>query len=58
MHVHNPMIRPGSELTPALLEAEIAKSYKMRGYLLDHPEVVDRDGCRHRSVIRDCSSCN
>ncbi len=40
MHIHNPMIRSGSELTPALLEAEIAKSYKMRGYLLDNPEVV------------------
>ena len=34
MHVHNPMIRPGTELTPALLEEEIAKSFKMRGYLL------------------------
>ncbi|MBO0589516.1 helicase-exonuclease AddAB subunit AddB [Sporosarcina sp. E16_8] len=40
MHIHNPMIRSGSELTPALLEAEIAKSYKMRGYLLDNQDVV------------------
>ncbi|MDS9470352.1 helicase-exonuclease AddAB subunit AddB [Sporosarcina pasteurii] len=41
MHVHNPMIRPGEELSRELLEAEIAKSYKMRGYLLEHPEVVE-----------------
>ena len=41
MHVHNPMIRPGTELSPALLEDEIAKSFKMRGYLLDHPNVVE-----------------
>ncbi len=40
MHVHNPMIRSGTELTQALLEEEIAKSYKMKGYLLENPEVV------------------
>lgn len=40
MHVHNPMIRPGQELSADVLEAEIAKSYKMRGYLLEDPDVV------------------
>ena len=54
MHVHNPMIRSGSELTAALLEAEIAKSYKMRGYLLDNPEVVigmDADIGRSSAIV-------
>ena len=41
MHVHNPMIRPGAELSVAHLENEIAKSFKMRGYLLERPEVVE-----------------
>lgn len=41
MHVHNPMIRPGTELSTERLEAEIAKSYKMRGYLLEQTEVVE-----------------
>ncbi len=41
MHVHNPMIRPGTELTTAHLENEIAKSFKMRGYLLGDPDVVE-----------------
>ncbi|MFC5588678.1 helicase-exonuclease AddAB subunit AddB [Sporosarcina soli] len=54
MHVHNPMIRSGTELTTALLEAEIAKSYKMRGYLLDNPEVVigmDADIGRSSAIV-------
>lgn len=54
MHIHNPMIRSGSELTPALLEAEIAKSYKMRGYLLDDQEVVigmDADIGRSSAIV-------
>lgn len=42
MHVHNPMIRTGETLTQELIEEEIIKSYKMRGYLLDRPEVVER----------------
>ena len=42
MHVHNPMIRPGDRIdSVAHLEDEIAKSYKMRGYLLERPEVVE-----------------
>jgi ATP-dependent helicase/nuclease subunit B len=41
VHVHNPMIRPVEELSSQLLEAEIAKSYKMRGFLLEHPEVAE-----------------
>lgn len=41
MHVHNPMIRPGMELSSTALEEEIVKSYKMRGYLLDLPHVVE-----------------
>lgn len=41
MHVHNPMIRPGAELSVENLEIEIAKSYKMRGYLLESPEVAE-----------------
>ncbi|MCZ2259015.1 helicase-exonuclease AddAB subunit AddB [Sporosarcina sp. G11-34] len=41
MHVHNPMIRPGTELSLASLEEEIAKSFKMKGYLLDLPNVVE-----------------
>lgn len=40
LHVHNPMIRTELELTEDLIEEEILKSYKMRGYLLDDPEVV------------------
>ncbi|WP_432357646.1 helicase-exonuclease AddAB subunit AddB [Sporosarcina sp. UB5] len=40
LHVHNPMIRTELELTEELIEEEILKSYKMRGYLLDEPEVV------------------
>jgi len=54
MHVHNPMIRPGTELTPALLEAEIAKSYKMTGYLLENPlvvEAMDSDIGRSSSIV-------
>ncbi|CAM3100531.1 helicase-exonuclease AddAB subunit AddB [Filibacter tadaridae] len=54
MHVHNPMIRTGRELTQELLEAEIAKSYKMKGYLLEHPEVVvgmDEDIGRSSAII-------
>lgn len=54
MHVHNPMIRPGTELTPALLEEEIAKSYKMQGYVLENPEVaegMDTDIGRSSSII-------
>ncbi|MFJ7932864.1 helicase-exonuclease AddAB subunit AddB [Sporosarcina sp. NPDC096371] len=54
MHIHNPMVRSGTELTPALLEAEIAKSYKMRGYLLDNPEVVigmDADIGRSSAIV-------
>lgn len=41
MHVHNPMIRPGVELSADHLEDEIAKSFKMRGYLLESPEVAE-----------------
>lgn len=54
MHVHNPMIRSGAELTTAHLEAEIVKSYKMRGYLLDNPEVVigmDADIGRSSAIV-------
>lgn len=54
MHVHNPMIRPNVELTTALLEAEIAKSYKMTGYLLEKTSVVeamDADIGRSSSII-------
>lgn len=54
MHIHNPMIRSGSELTPELLEAEVAKSYKMRGYLLDDQEVVigmDADIGRSSAIV-------
>ncbi|WP_342512948.1 helicase-exonuclease AddAB subunit AddB [Sporosarcina sp. FSL K6-1522] len=54
MHVHNPMIRTGTELTKALLEAEIAKSYKMKGYLLENPEVVvgmDADISKSSSIV-------
>ncbi|NYF23967.1 helicase-exonuclease AddAB subunit AddB [Sporosarcina sp. JAI121] len=54
MHIHNPMIRSGSELTPAHLEAEIVKSYKMRGYLLDNPDVVigmDADIGRSSAIV-------
>ncbi|WP_342508942.1 helicase-exonuclease AddAB subunit AddB [Sporosarcina sp. FSL K6-2383] len=54
MHIHNPMIRSGSELTKELLEAEIAKSYKMRGYLLDNQEVVigmDADIGRSSAIV-------
>ncbi|MGN7387082.1 helicase-exonuclease AddAB subunit AddB [Sporosarcina sp. SAFN-015] len=40
LHVHNPMIRTELELTEDSIEEEILKSYKMRGYLLDDPEVV------------------
>lgn len=40
LHIHNPMIRTEIELTEELIEQEILKSYKMRGYLLDEPEVV------------------
>lgn len=40
LHIHNPMIRTEIELTEDLIEQEILKSYKMRGYLLDRPEVV------------------
>lgn len=40
LHIHNPMIRSGTELTESLLEQEISKSYKMRGYLLEDEEVV------------------
>lgn len=40
LHVHNPMIRTELELTEDLIEEEILKSYKMRGYLLDDPGVV------------------
>ncbi|MFD1926918.1 helicase-exonuclease AddAB subunit AddB [Sporosarcina siberiensis] len=41
MHIHNPMIRPGTELSTETLEQEIAKSFKMRGYLLDSPNVIE-----------------
>lgn len=41
MHIHNPMIRTGESLTQALIEDEIIKSYKMRGYLLDRPNVIE-----------------
>ncbi|MBE1555048.1 helicase-exonuclease AddAB subunit AddB [Sporosarcina limicola] len=54
MHIHNPMIRPGTELTAVQLEDEIAKSYKMRGYLLEHPEVavgMDVDIGRSSAII-------
>jgi len=54
MHVHNPMIRPDTELTPAILEAEIAKSYKMTGYLLEDTSVVgamDADIGRSSAII-------
>ena len=40
LHIHNPMIRTELELTENLIEEEILKSYRMRGYLLDDPEVV------------------
>lgn len=40
LHIHNPMIRSELELTEDLVEQEIIKSYKMRGYLLDDTEVV------------------
>lgn len=42
MHIHNPMIRSGETLTEQLLEEEVMKSYKMRGYVLDRPEVVEQ----------------
>lgn len=42
MHIHNPMIRTGETLTKELVEEELLKSYKMRGYLLDRPEVVEK----------------
>lgn len=54
MHIHNPMIRPGAELTAAQLEAEIAKSYKMRGYLIGEADValgMDADLGRSSSII-------
>ncbi|BAQ10253.1 ATP-dependent helicase/deoxyribonuclease subunit b [Bacillus sp. OxB-1] len=54
MHVHNPMIRPDMELTAEQLDAEIRKSYKMRGYLLEHPEVVtgmDADIGRSSAIV-------
>lgn len=41
MHVHNPMIRPQTELSDALLADEIAKSYKMQGYILEDREVAE-----------------
>lgn len=41
MHIHNPMIRTGESLTKGLIEEEILKSHKMRGYLLDRPTVVE-----------------
>lgn len=40
LQVHNPMIRSQTELTVALLEGEIAKSYKMQGYILENPAVA------------------
>ncbi|MHA6258432.1 helicase-exonuclease AddAB subunit AddB [Sporosarcina sp. CAU 1771] len=53
MHVHNPMIRTGKELSAELLEAEIAKEYKMKGYVLDLPNVVSGmdDGMGQSSTI-------
>ena len=54
MHIHNPMIRPGTELSAAQLEAEIAKSYKMRGYLIGEADValgMDADLGRTSSII-------
>lgn len=40
LHIHNPMIRTEMELTEELIEKELLKSYKMRGYLLDNQDVV------------------
>lgn len=40
LHIHNPMIRTELEMTEAMIEQEMIKSYKMRGYLLDEPDVV------------------
>ncbi|MEZ7170459.1 helicase-exonuclease AddAB subunit AddB [Sporosarcina sp. OR05] len=40
LHIHNPMLRSELEMTEAMIEQEMIKSYKMRGYLLDEPEVV------------------
>ncbi|MFC7365066.1 MULTISPECIES: helicase-exonuclease AddAB subunit AddB [Bhargavaea] len=41
MHVHNPMIRAESGvMDDAEIEAEAMKSYRMRGYVLDNPDVV------------------
>lgn len=42
MHIHNPMIRAATTLTEESLEEEIIKSYKMRGYLLDRPDVIEQ----------------
>ncbi|MCG3089638.1 helicase-exonuclease AddAB subunit AddB [Sporosarcina cyprini] len=40
LHIHNPMIKTELELTEDLIEQELLKSYKMRGYLLEDPDVV------------------
>lgn len=41
MHVHNPMIRAeGGVMEEAEIRAEAMKSYRMRGYVIDNPDVV------------------
>ncbi|MET3575642.1 helicase-exonuclease AddAB subunit AddB [Bhargavaea ullalensis] len=41
MHVHNPMVRADAGVMEAReIEAEAMKSYRMRGYVIDNPDVV------------------
>lgn len=39
-HVHNPLISSNKPLSPAQLEAELFKSFKMKGFVLADPEVA------------------
>ncbi len=54
LHIHNPMIRPAVELTAEQLEDEIAKSYKMKGYLIEKQDIamgMDSDLGKTSSII-------
>lgn len=42
LQVHNPMIQADETLSQEKLEEEILKSYKMQGYVVDQPNVVEQ----------------
>ncbi|MFC4409522.1 helicase-exonuclease AddAB subunit AddB [Chungangia koreensis] len=54
VHIHNPMLKPNEELTDSRMESELLRSFKMKGYVLDDPEVVtemDQDMEGFSSII-------